>query len=677
MSNLLTLDRQGYRDHCLIVVGPGTRAEEVLAKRRLDAGGRLLHVLTDDGRGGRVLVRAFEDLEGCFLWQPPKRKSTNFAKRFGGSTFRTYWSTTGPDSFRLEADETLDILRTDGRMHHIRLLDREGRIEAEMSGEVILNPDMQVAQEFDVQVINPDLKACGTFSLRYMMLSFVLLLLWHTARGVVSIHFERHAENGDFPWWRVLLVLINGALFCSWGLSETFSFSFAGLPPTCLSHAVGIFAGIVVCVGASALQAGDLASSILAGTVIGILGPGFLYYRTRGIHPDRRFPACLGFTLANISGTAGPGALASGIILVYTFLLDSEQQTAATLFLPIATALAEPACVLYAKTIYSAFVVAKRPAVPGDTALINMPWMLIASHSYAESARLVGMFSSAVRGGEFTWLGSAFLTITLNVLARLGWMRWLAFQLSKRLLGVRIALAIAAPTAWSKLHDEVKIYGGYIRFIVPLALAASRAIYYVDISWDGPYAPIFNLSATCALPVLFLLEGLEDYIVINEWLPVGPLPPEVLHSQPGRSDDPTRLISVELRPVRSSAEEERRLEEFRSEKSATKSKMDVVCSTQTPELLGSVHAVGGRRSSWHSRLRRILGQERALVPALVLHGLREMSFISQLSAIACISEFTLGFIGTAIGPGYARGLCETGNNLEPLSVLWLPVPLTC
>ena len=131
MSNLLTLDRQGYRDHCLIVVGPGTRAEEVLAKRRLDAGGRLLHVLTDDGRGGRVLVRAFEDLEGCFLWQPPKRKSTNFAKRFGGSTFRTYWSTTGPDSFRLEADETLDILRTDGRMHHIRLLDREGRIEAE------------------------------------------------------------------------------------------------------------------------------------------------------------------------------------------------------------------------------------------------------------------------------------------------------------------------------------------------------------------------------------------------------------------------------------------------------------------------------------------------------------------------------------------------------------------
>ena len=65
------------------------------------------------------------------------------------------------------------------------------------------------------------------------------------------------------------------------------------------------------------------------------------------------------------------------------------------------------------------------------------------------------------------------------------------------------------------------------------------------------------------------------------------------------------------------------------------------------------------------------------MPALVLHGLREMSFISQLSAIACISEFTLGFIGTAIGPGYARGLCETGNNLEPLSVLWLPVPLTC
>ena len=95
-----------------------------------------------------------------------------------------------------------------------------------------------------------------------------------------------------------------------------------------------------------------------------------------------------------------------------------------------------------------------------------------------------------------------------------------------------------------------------------------------------------------------------------------------------------------------------------------------------PEMV-PVHSIGSRRFSWHSRVRRALGQERALCPSLVLHGLREMSFASQLAAIACISEFTLGFLHTVIGPGYARGLCETGNNLQPLSILWLPVPIQC
>lgn len=75
MTNLLALNRQSYRDHCLIVIGPGTLAEEVLAKRRLNAGGRLLHVLTDQNDQNseeRVVVKAFQDLEGCFFWQPPR-----------------------------------------------------------------------------------------------------------------------------------------------------------------------------------------------------------------------------------------------------------------------------------------------------------------------------------------------------------------------------------------------------------------------------------------------------------------------------------------------------------------------------------------------------------------------------------------------------------------------------
>ena len=391
MTNLLALNRQSYRDHCLIVIGPGTLAEEVLAKRRLNAGGRLLHVLTPNAES-RVVVKAFQDLEGCFFWQPPKRKSTAFAQRLGRA-FRTHWSSTGPDSFEVMPKETLEILMTGGRMHHIRLLDANGCVEAEMSGEVVLKPDMQLAENFDVQVMNPDLKSCGTFSLRWMTLSILLLLLWHTLRQVVSIHFERHAETGDFPWWRALLTGITSIVFCGVGLGECVSLSFAGLPPTYLSHCVGIFAGTLVCASLSVLHVADVVSAIMGGLVLGASGSGILYVRTRRRFPERRWPWCLAFAVANITGTAGSGLLASVIIWTYTVLLDNGLNTAATLFLPIATALSEPLCVFYAKSIYSKLVVAKRPAVPGDTALVNMPWMLIAAHGCSESARMVGMFS--------------------------------------------------------------------------------------------------------------------------------------------------------------------------------------------------------------------------------------------------------------------------------------------
>ena len=37
-----------WQDHCLIIVGDGGEADEVLALRRLRAGGRLVHFLVED-----------------------------------------------------------------------------------------------------------------------------------------------------------------------------------------------------------------------------------------------------------------------------------------------------------------------------------------------------------------------------------------------------------------------------------------------------------------------------------------------------------------------------------------------------------------------------------------------------------------------------------------------------
>ena len=91
-------------------------------------------------------------------------------------------------------------------------------------------------------------------------------------------------------------------------------------------------------------------------------------------------------------------------------------------------------------------------------------------------------------------------------------MRYVAFQTAKWIMGAPCAVAFAAPTAWSKLHDEIRIYSGYLRFVVPLSLVAARALYYGGLSWAGPRAPAFNVSAAIAIVVLLIFEVLEDQV---------------------------------------------------------------------------------------------------------------------------------------------------------------------
>ena len=90
----MALDDQRFKDHCLIIVGNGGKADEVLAKRRLAAGGRLAHFLTrpDDPR---VTFSASADgLEyDFFTWQPPKGTMgiSSFARKLQGKP-RTFWT---------------------------------------------------------------------------------------------------------------------------------------------------------------------------------------------------------------------------------------------------------------------------------------------------------------------------------------------------------------------------------------------------------------------------------------------------------------------------------------------------------------------------------------------------------------------------------------------------------
>ena len=50
------MDAQRYKDHCLVIVGSGGPDDEILARRRLSAGRRLMHIQTRGLDGDRVSV---------------------------------------------------------------------------------------------------------------------------------------------------------------------------------------------------------------------------------------------------------------------------------------------------------------------------------------------------------------------------------------------------------------------------------------------------------------------------------------------------------------------------------------------------------------------------------------------------------------------------------------------
>ncbi|CAJ1363870.1 unnamed protein product [Effrenium voratum] len=88
------------------------------------------------------------------------------------------------------------------------------------------------------------------------------------------------------------------------------------------------------------------------------------------------------------------------------------------------------------------------------------------------------------------------------------------------------------------------------------------------------------------------------------------------------------------------------------------------------------------RGRW-GRLRAALGQRQQLVPALSLHGIRELPFRRvQLGACYVIMEVTMGLLSALLGPGYLRGLfdkpCEPSAVQAMLTyLLWDDVPLSC
>ena len=535
-----------YKDHCLIIVGDGGPSDELLARRRLLAGGRLAHFLVSEGQ---VKIRG-EEPNVIFAWQPFNSSEAGMPSPLGrklGQSFKTYWTKTGADCIVVPPNHTLHIYTLNGQMRHVRLVHEQGHVLMEISGEVVLEPDDEVAGNWEVGVEDPELKAFGTFSTRYVLRSLIVVLVWHVIRWTVSIKFDGSAEDGQDPWWRGLLVVLSAVFLCAPGVWKNWAASLSGESDVDLmDKMVCAVAFLLVAIAATPAHLAELSISQGGLTAAILVGPFWQYYRTRAKYPERRFSSCLLWTAANYLATAGLATILLAIVVGYRFLLAASQPVMASFFLPVSTAVVESVMVIYTRCTYISLVVQKRPEVPGDISYVPIPYMLTALHGLAECARVAAVFSGAVTTGEYAWVGSVVLTLLLNVVARSGWTRLCLFLALKKAAGLKRALFFA-PTAFGKLHDEIKIYAGYFRFPAIFALVLSRALVYQNLSLSGPGSPVYNASAGAALLCLLVAEYLEDFIVIQQIVPMSPVLPELIDYDLQKSSRHTSYLSAEVR----------------------------------------------------------------------------------------------------------------------------------
>ncbi|CAK9030031.1 Uncharacterized protein SCF082_LOCUS19055 [Durusdinium trenchii] len=548
----------------------------------------------------RILCPARADMQNqdgssfdYFTWQPPSSKMqvSNFAQRLQGRR-RTFWTKNGPDGVELEEGHRLSInAGVDGKKRHVSLSDAEGNVLVSMSGEVVLDVDEDTAKNLAVEVRNTEINAFGSFSWRFVRLAMLIQLVWQVSKLYLSIAFEQDATVGKVPWARNLLSSLSWSLTGQIVCTEMWCYSLTGEAATVATHVVANLSSTAGIMLVSYFQFSEfflcfVGVSFSASCAISGLAtaPGFQYFNTMDRHPERRWKP---------RDAEGLGPLV------------------------------------------------------GDQIYVAAPCLIFSAHGFAEACRLAATLAGAINSGGFAWVPTTCLGIALNLSARLGWSRFALMQITKKLRGGPAAMAIFAPTGWSKFHDELKIYCGYYRFVLVLALCAVRAIIYRSFSAvDAPLAPAFNLSATILIPVLLTAEFIEDHIVTNELLPINPAGPGLLKiNAAGDNADPCQLITLEHLP------------------SVAENDPWKMMELQT----------ASRRSKMNFDMSNCEGPPQKTV---------SLSFSETyvwLSFIGIVAEFTAGLLGLLVGAGYMRGLCPAPlEGMERiLGLVTWSVPLPC
>ena len=345
-----------YADACLIVVGCGEEADEVLARRRLEAGGRLCHITTAGPEDARVRVSDTDGGEGFFFWlTPPASVGISSLGRKLCAKVRRYWTKDGPDAFELPADHSLLVMRCN-HGDHVYVTDGQGFAVCAMSGQVVVDPDIATAKTLDVGVRDQDSRSFGTFSWRFVIPAQLLLLVWQVGKMLLSIHHEMLASEGAMPWWRNLLMALTWALVCQAICTEMLTYAIAGEKPSGTILQVSSMAAAMAILAATPLEFSDFILCVV-GLGGALVGPIISYVTSRHKFPQRRFLSSLLWTIGQLAGTAGCYVLMGAVGLVYALLIEGGFAAVASIYLPFATAFAELGMIIYTRPpCYSSFL---------------------------------------------------------------------------------------------------------------------------------------------------------------------------------------------------------------------------------------------------------------------------------------------------------------------------------
>ncbi|CAJ1363868.1 unnamed protein product [Effrenium voratum] len=262
------------------------------------------------------------------------------------------------------------VTSEEGQLRHVRVWDDE-RLVVEMSGHVVLNADMQVAETLGVEVSEEQLKAFGTFSTRWALTSCAVHFVFLCARWAISIRMEASAESGQTPWWRTLIDLASGPVLGQWLIQDMFSVSMSGEPPKSGTYWTCVIS-LALAVALKLISASLIVSiSEFFLPYIGVFGvfiaqPLIMYRITRQKYPTRRFWPSLQWSMQLFVATMGCAVVFASIGFGYALLYSMGRRTLASFFLPSATALAETGMAAFIRHSYKRTVASSDRSVVGD-----------------------------------------------------------------------------------------------------------------------------------------------------------------------------------------------------------------------------------------------------------------------------------------------------------------------